>query len=350
MRYRIMRLKNSLIIIFSGILVIGFLAWILILRCSEGNSKVDSNDIESKTNIIPVRVINLKPEKVEWGINTVGIILPDKGVQVLSELGGRVKNVYFTVGSFVKKGTILAKLDDEYKQYDLIRAEAQLMSAKADLEKSELDLKRYEKIAEAKGVSQYDKENVRLKRDVSRANFLTAESMFKTARRVLEDTEIKAPFDGFISQKMVEVGNTASIGTPVAKLIDIRMVKLSVEVAERDIINIKVGNLVKINVDVYPDIEFLGKVTAVSPEADVKTRTFPVEIKLSNTDDFKLKSGMIVKGKIITDVSENIILLPQEVVREKDGTHFVFLNKGDRALKNIIEVGRSYNNRIEIKE
>ena len=344
-----MHLKNNLINTISGLLIVGFLSCILIIGCSENTSKDNFNDIESESSIVPVRVIELKPEKVEWGINVVGIIMPDKGVEILSEVGGKVENVYFNMGDYVKQGKILIKLDDEYKRYDLIRAEAQLKGAEADLEKSELDLKRYQNLFETNDVSEYELDNVRLKRDVSRANFLTAESMYKTAKRQLDDTEIKSPFSGFISQKMVEEGNMAGIGTPIARIIDIRQIKLSVELAEKDVIYIKVGDLVKINVDVYSDEEFLGKVTAVSPEADMQTYTFPVEIKSKNTNDFKLKPGMVAKGKIITEVSENTFLLSQDVIIEQDGTHFVFLNEGDKAVKNIVEVGRTYNNMIEVK-
>jgi len=342
-----MHLKNNLINTTLVILVVLF--WILIVKCSENTNENDIDDVESENSIIPVRVIELQPEKVEWGINVVGIIIPDKGIEILSEVGGKVKNVYFNLGDYVKKGKILIKLDDEYKRYDLIRAEAQLKSAEADMEKSELDLKRYKNLFETNDVSEYELDNVRLKRDVSRANFLTAESVYKTAMRQLADTEIKSPFSGFISQKMVEEGNMASIGTPIARIIDIRQVKLSVELAEKDVIYIKIGDLVKINVDVYPDEEFLGKVTAVSPEADMQTNTFPVEIKLNNTNDFKLKPGMVVKGKIITEVSENAFLLPQDMIIEEDGTHFVFLNKGDKAVKNIVKVGRTYKNMVEVK-
>ena len=345
-----MHLKNSLINTISGLLVVGFLSSILIIRCSGNTNKDNFNGIESESSIIPVRVIELKPEKVEWGINVVGIIMPDKGIEILSEVGGKVKNVYFNVGDYVKEGKILIKLDDEYKRYDLIRAEAQLKSAEADMEKSELDLKRYQNLFETNDVSEYELDNIRLKRDVSRANFLTAESMYKTAKRQLADTEIKSPFIGFISQKMVEEGNMAGIGTPIARIIDIRQVKLNVELAEKDVIYIKVGDLVKINVDVYPDEEFLGKVTAVSPEANMQTNTFPVEIKLENTNDFKLKPGMVAKGKIITEVTENTFLLPQDMIIEKDGTHFVFLNEGDKAVRNIVKVGRTYKNMVEVED
>ncbi|MFC1562700.1 efflux RND transporter periplasmic adaptor subunit [candidate division KSB1 bacterium] len=339
---------KSLIKIFSSVLIVVFVFSIIITRCSEKAGKENSQNTEDGDDIIPVRVINIQSEKVEWGINVVGIIVADKGVDILSESGAKVTNVYFNLGDYVKKGKILVKLDDEYKKYDLIRAEAQLQSAKADLEKSELDLDRYQKISEAKGISQYDQDNIRLKRDVSKANYLTAESAYKTAKRQLEDTAIKSPFSGFISKKMVEVGNMTSIGTPAARIIDIRQIKLNVEVAEKDIIHIKVGDLIKITVDAYSNQEFIGEVTATSPEANMNTKTFPVEIKAKNTDDFKLKPGMVAKGKIITEVSENTFLLPQDVIIKKDGTNFVFLNEGDRAVENMVEAGRTYNNMVEV--
>jgi len=344
-----MQLKKNLIKILSVVLVVGLVGWLLVMRCSEKNAKDNSDALENNDSRIPVRVTVIKPQRIEWGLNVVGIIMPDKGVDILAEVGGKVKNIYFNIGDYVQKDRILIKLDDEYKRYDLIRTEAQYKSARVDLKQSELDLQRYKRLLEESGVSQLDYENVKLKRDVSEANFLTAESMYKTAKRQLADTEIKAPFGGFISQKMVEVGNMAAVGTPAARIIDIQMVKLSVEVADRDIIYIKNGDKVRIKIDAYPEIEFTGKVTAISPEADMKTKTFPVEIKSKNTDDYKLKPGMVAKGKIIIEVSENTFLLPQDVILEKDEIRYVFLNEGDSAVKKIVEIGRTYYNRVEIK-
>ena len=340
------RLKKILVI--SAIIII--VSALVISRCIERNNKKNGKNGEDKNAAVAVQVMTAVPERIEWGTRIVGILKADKGVDVLSEAAGKVTGIYYNIGDNVSRGEVLVKLDDDYKRYDLIRAEAQYKSAKADREKSELDLKRYKQLFREKSISEYDFENIRLKRDVSNANCLTAESAYKTAERRFEDTPIKAPFGGVASAKPVEIGSMVNMGMRVARVIDIRVIKINVEVAEEDIISIKMGNTVKIYIDVYPGEEFSGRVTAVSPEADDITKTFAVEIKLKNTDDYKLKPGIVAKGKIVTQVTENSILLPREVVINKDRIDYVYLNNGGSAEQRIVTTGRTYNNRIEITD
>ncbi|MFC1557793.1 efflux RND transporter periplasmic adaptor subunit [candidate division KSB1 bacterium] len=344
-----MRITSGLKKILVITVIVIIVSALVISRCIEKNNKKNGNG-EDESIVIPVQVMTSVPERIEWGTSIVGILKADKGVDILSEAAGKVTDIYYNIGDNVSKGDVLIKLDDEYKQYDLIRAEAQYKSAKADREKSELDLKRYKQLFKEKSISEYDFENMRLKRDVSNANYLSAKSAYKTAKRHFEDTEIKAPFGGFASSKLVEIGNMVSMGMPAARVIDIRVIKLNVEVAEKDIVLIRTGNIVKIYIDVYPEDEFTGKVTAVSPEAESITKTFAVEIKLQNSDDYMLKPGMVAKGKIVTQVTENSILLPQEAVINRDEISYIFLNNGGIAEQRIVKTGRTYNNRIEIAD
>ena len=335
-----MKIMRLLLIIF----VVG-----LLISCSGSDgTEVNSSDGDTETKIIPVEIMEVRPEQVEWSLDVVGLISANIEAQIPAEVAGQVKSVNVELGSYVKKGDILFKIDDEYKKYDLTRAESQKMIAKADYEKSELDYQRYKNLYETKDVSEFDLENMRLKRDISRANSMAAEAGYNAAKKQFNDTSIKAPFDGFISKKFIDIGDMVGMGAPVGKIIDIELVKIKVEIAEIDIPKVKVGQIVKINLDAYSGQEFRGKITAVSPEADEVTKTFPVEIKLRNTEDFKIKPGMIAKGKIIFDITQNTYLLPQDLVYEKEGKHFVFVDNGNVAVQKEVKTGREYQNMVEI--
>lgn len=337
-----MKMMRLLLIIFVG-------AFLAACSSSDGTEVNSAND-DTETKIIPVEIMELRAEMVEWSLDVVGLISADTEAQIPAEVAGQVKSVNVELGSYVKKGDILFKIDDEYKKYDLTRAESQKMIAKADYEKSELDYQRYKKLFETKDVSEFDLENMRLKRDVSKANFMAAEAGYNAAKKQFDDTAVKAPFDGFISKKFIDIGDMIGMGAPVGKIIDIELVKIKVEIAEIDVPKVKIGQIVKINLDAYPGEEFKGKVTAISPEADEVTKTFPVEIKLRNTEDYRIKPGMIAKGTIIFDVTQNTYLLPQDLVYEKEGKHFIFVDNRNIALQKAVKTGREYKNMVEIIE
>ena len=335
-----MNVRKLLIVLLLGIFIAG---------CSNGNNSDTAVNGETEdSDIIPVRVLEVKPMTVEWGLDVVGTISADREAQIPAEVGGQVKDIKFELGDYVRTGDVLIKLDDEYKNYDLIRAESAKMIAKADYEKSELDYNRYRKLFETNDVSEFELENMRLKRDVSKGNLLAAEAGYNASEKQFNDTEIKAPFEGFISRKYVNEGDMVGMNAPVAKIVDIRLVKINVEVAELDIAKLKVDQIVKINLDAFPGEEILGKITAISPEADMTTKTFPVEIKLRNTDDFKINPGMIAKGKIIFDVTKETFLLPQDFVHEKQGKNYIFMSDSDKARQMEVKVGRKFKNMIEI--
>jgi len=225
-----------------------------------------------------------------------------------------------------------------------------MLSAKANFEKSQLDYKRYIALFDTKDVSEFEYENIRLKRDIAKSNYMSAKAGYNAAKKQFDDTVVKAPFSGFISKRFVDIGDMVAMNVRIAKLINIDFLKLIVEVSDIDIPKISKGNIAKIYLDAYPGEEFVGKVIAISPEANDNTKTFPVEIMLKNTDDFKIKPGMIAKGKIITGKSEKTYLLPQEVVYEKEGKYYIFIQNENTAKMNYVKIGKTIQNKVEIIE
>ena len=118
------RLKKILVI--SAIIII--VAALVISRCIEKNNKKNGNNGEDENAAVPVQVMTAVPERIEWGTRIVGILKADKGVDVLSEAAGKVTDIYYNIGDNVNKGDVLIKLDDEYKQYDLILLQFPLVS------------------------------------------------------------------------------------------------------------------------------------------------------------------------------------------------------------------------------
>ncbi|MFQ5772540.1 MAG: efflux RND transporter periplasmic adaptor subunit, partial [bacterium] len=147
-----------------------------------------------------------------------------------------------------------------------------------------------------------------------------------------------SPVNGFIAAKLVELGSTVAPGTPVAKVVDISQVKIKFGVPEKDLVKISKGVPATILVDSYPHVTFKGTVSAVGPQADLTTRSFPVEILVQNSD-YRLKAGMVARVEAAAKTLRDVVLVPKSAFLERSGQTLIFVIKNDRAQLRIPKFG-----------
>lgn len=209
-------------------------------------------------------------------------------IVVSSKATGKILEVKVDEGSAVSAGDIIALIDQSDVETSLKAAQARYKVAKNDLERSE-DLYKDNMISS----QQYD---------LASANFDAASAALDAAKLQLDNTTITAPSSGTILVRAVEPGELAAIGTPIVTMADLREVKLTVYLAEKEIGKIKLGQEVGVSVDSYPNEKFTGKITYISDTAEFTpksiqtkdertTQVFAIKIKIPNLDQ-KLKPGM----------------------------------------------------------
>ncbi len=291
---------------------------------------------KAKKNVIlttfPVNVAKITFEEINLTLEYSGNVLPNAEVNIASETNGKVVAVNANLGDYVAKGTVLIKLDDEIKMANLQTAEANLKKAKADLE-------RYEKLHSENSVSDTQLEQFRFL-------YETAESQYKIAKKQVEDTRIRAPFSGFVTSKMVEVGAIVSPGTPLINLVDISTVKIRIQVPEKDIAKIKKGDLVEITSDIYPKEKFTGTIQNIGYKAD-EAKTYPVEITLRNRNNL-LKAGMFVRVKIPSAIRGKTLLMPREALVGSYLEPKVFVVENNVARLRSIIIGNEIGKKLEV--
>ena len=280
-----------------------------------------------------------KTQKIENGdimesITASGTINPLSTVSVGSQASGRIAEIYVDYNSVVKKGQLLALIDQENAKATVQQREAALEIAKAQVAVEENNIKYYKKALNRiskLNASKYstEKDLEAAERDydnsvaqlaLEQAQVKQAQASLNSAQTELSYTEIKAPVDGIVISKAVEVGQTvaASFETPELFSVAEDLTKMQIEasVVEADIAKVKEGQKVRFTVDSYSDDYFYGTVTQVRNEATTTSNvvTYTVVIGIDNSD-MKLKPGMTANVEIITAEEKGVMLVPNQALR-----------------------------------
>lgn len=267
-------------------------------------------------------------------ITASGTINPLSTVSVGSQASGRIAEIYVDYNSVVKKGQLLALIDQENAKATVQQREAALEIAKAQVAVEENNIKYYKKALNRiskLNASKYstekdleaaerDYDNAVAQLALEQAQVKQAQASLDSAQTELSYTEIKAPVDGIVISKSVEVGQTvaASFETPEIFSVAEDLTKMQIEasVVEADIAKVEEGQKVRFTVDSYADDYFYGTVTQVRNEATTTSNvvTYTVVIGIDNSD-MKLKPGMTANVEIITAEEKGVMLVPNQALR-----------------------------------
>ncbi len=271
----------------------------------------------------------LKTAKVTRGnllaaITATGLARPIQTVELKSKASGEIIALPIDAGDYIKKGDLICKLDQTTTRNDHEQAKADYEVGLAAEKKQKKEFDRVFELFEKKLVSEAERDNAELAYQQAHSQRVRSEAALSTAAERLAETELKAPIDGIILRKDVEEGqvissgvSSVSGGTTIALLADLDKVNVLADVDETDIGRVKVGQTVKAVADAFPDQEFVGRVLKVAPLAKVEQNvtTFEVTAEVDNPKHL-LKSGMNANVQIMTAEARDVLMVPNEAVKE----------------------------------
>lgn len=257
-------------------------------------------------------------------VSATGVIEPVKVVEVKSKASGIVIELGIEEGDRVVKGEVIARLDSVEIHNELRSQRAALDVASQSVRVQQKELERAEKLAQDGLISPRQLEIARLDFERAKAEEINRTIAIANLEERLRDTVIRAPIDGIVLEKFVEVGQVISSGvssvtggTPIAMVADISSVLVKIDVDETDVGRVRVGQTVKVVPDAFPDQEFQGRVERISPRAKLvqNVTTFEV-ITLVENPDLILKPGMNATAEVIVDGKQDALLVPSKAVRD----------------------------------
>ena len=335
-----------------------FVTVLLLINCGGSQSDITNDVVKG----IPVNIITANTGSIENIVKFFGNVKAEQAVTIHSTIPNRIVKQNADIGDFVAAGDILAVIDSEKIFQAVTQAEASLEVSKAQYRTAKAEWDRAQRLYVENVVSQSHYESIQAQHDAAASNVKQLEAVLSTAQSQLNDAEISSPITGVISYRALDVGDVAVPQIPLFKVVKMDPVRVHINVIERNVGKIQIGQKARIIVDSYPGIVFWGKVALVNPTLDPMSRTSSAEIKVENTD-LKLKPGMFARVEVITDIHENIIVIPKHIIVEKTALQyeegrlsagqvkvnkFVFVVKDSLALKHTIETGYERGNDIEI--
>jgi RND family efflux transporter MFP subunit len=169
----------------------------------------------------------------------------------------------------------------------------------------------------------------------------------KLAERQLKDTEIRAPFDGFVEKRLVNLGELVKAQMPVMAIVRLDPLKVTAEIPEKMGPWIAEGRPVELHVDAYPQRTFTGRVSRISPAVSTTTRAFPFEALVPNPDA-ALKPGTFARVHVESGKVDEVLTLPFAALQYRYGVNRVFVVDGDRLAARELQVGERLGDRVEI--
>lgn len=226
------------------------------------------------------------------GLDASGYVVARRMATLSAKILGRVTEVNFEEGQRVKSGDIVARLDDSNYAAVLHQAEATMRQAKAAMDNTAPIYNRYRALKEQGAISTDAVENQRLAYDNARTQYDVARAAVELAQTNLRDTVVRAPFDGIVTVKVAQVGETVAPSaagggqtrTGIVTVVDMNSLEVQVDVSENYIERVQVGAPVVIHLDAFPDWEIPGSVIAVIPTADQAKGTVQVRVAIKAKD------------------------------------------------------------------
>lgn len=282
---------------------------------------------------IPVQTAVVKRGDISTFLLHTTTIEAEKVVDVVSKVAGHVVKLAVEEGMQVKKGQILAQLNEAELKIDLLQAKVRMETDKNALDRAQ-DMLSKNLIA---------KENF----DTVQMQYESSKAAYEAARLKVEYTEVEAPISGVISNRHIELGQRVNANEILFTIADFNPLRARIYVPEKDIARVFVGQEAIIKVDALADREFTGKVTMISPVVDPTNGTVKVTIDIDGAQKW-LKPGMFASIYITTEKHENTLLIPKKALLLESETDQVYVMQDGRAHKVALTIGFSSGDNVEV--
>lgn len=328
-----------------------------------------------------------------------GSLAGDQQTDVAPQTAGKVIAVGVEIGSAVKRGQMLVKLDDvelklrvdqaatqvEQAKAAVRQAEAKIglrpgqafdpnrvaevAAAKVTLDLAEKNLRRAEKLIESGDVSRSFYDDARARRDqlkeqyevqlaqarqnyaavdVARTSVANAQSQLALARKNLSYAIIPAPIDGFVAERTADVGEYVSPQQKVATIVRTNPLRIQIDIPEQAIPEVKVGQSVSVTTSAWPDKNFSGRVARIAPNVSAASRTLTVEAEIDNSGG-ALKPGQFATVRILQERAEPAVLIPSRAIVTEAGVSRVFVVKDGRVEQRLVQIGQTEGDLTEVR-
>lgn len=304
--------------------------------CMDHASGDDQTADSEKDPAIPVEAATVGTGDVAAFYSGTATLEADEQALVVSQITGVVLQISAEEGDFVKAGQVLARVETDRYRLEVAKAEAAL-------KRLETDYQRKKELYDKELVSADDFEKVG-------AELQAQKAAYDLARLDLQYTEIRAPIDGYVSERLVRVGNLVQLHEAVYRITSYDPLLAVLHVPERELSVLHKGLEVSVALDAWPGQMFSGEVIRVSPVIDPATGTFRVTAQVRDHDSM-LKPGLFGRVEILYDLHEGVPVIPRSaIITEDERSHVFVIDEQGAALRREVLLGYERGGMIEVRE
>ncbi len=318
-------------------LLLGFSLTALLAGCSGGpdaQAETAEAEAEEEEVAIPVEVATVQRGDILAVYSATGSLEAERDAEVVAKVEGQILEILVEEGDRVQAGDVLARLDGDQLRLELARA-------RASLEKLEAEYRRNEALHSKGLVTREAYDTIAFDVRASRADA-------ELSALRLSYTEIRAPIDGVVSERMVKVGNTITANTPTFRVTDLEPLITELFVPEREYRKLAPGQQAQVRVDALGDVSFAGRIARIAPVIDPATATFKVTVETTDPAA-RLSPGMFARINVVYDVHADALQVPRDALVDGVGDKAVFVvSEEDTAERRTVTTGLSNGGSIEI--
>jgi RND family efflux transporter MFP subunit len=384
-------IPKKFLIIFLGAVICFLGAYFIFIKkppesllSEESEKTIQQGSEEVPEAPVLVKTVTAKRGDLNIRLNSPGEAFTKKRIIVKSEIPGRIEHLYIQEGQHVNKGDLLAKIDNRQYKLNLEEAQATYLQKLSEL----LMEQKFSQSPEQTSIPNKD-ELERIKKEFDRANDLYAKGLIsmeefekaskkyemaliesgelkdeireaakgvtqadinvKKAKMELEKTQIQAPFSGIVCDIQVTPQEHVSSSQELFTLVNIDQIQVHAKVLESEIGKMKTGREVTLNFSAYPQKDFKGTVSSISPIINPEDRTCKVIILMKNPDEV-IKPGMHAEVEITTDIYKDRLLIPQDAILLREGRKLAFVVEENLAKWRYLELGLENEEYAEVLE
>ena len=351
-------------IVILGLILFVAVAALVAFRLTSG-AKTDPR----KNRILTVGTMTPIRQDLDVRLSYTADLIPNQLVNIFSRVDGYIAKIYVDKGDLVKANQLLVEIDHTDYIHAVNQAKANLLSAKAKVVQQDagvrnatLTLDRMQALIKDQFVSQQDLDTALVNRDAAVAlqDSLRAQVQQMTVALAQAETNlaysyIRAPFAGYIAERNLDPGayvsgataSTSTVSRGILSVHDVETVRTLIEVVEKDVPLVQVGQRADVRAEAYPNEVFEGRVTRIVQALNRATRTMTVEVDLPNKDH-RLKGGMFARVEVLVGKHPQAIQIPLDAVSRLEESQYVYVVKDGKAHQVPIELGALAENRVEV--
>lgn len=376
-------LRNQRTLISLALLSLSMLA-----ACSSKNKEAGTKAENKDESAAPIQVTTapVVERSTNRGVEVVGSLEAEDEVTVSSQGSGNLDEISVDLGTVVRRGQVIARIDQRELKLKVDQAEGTLHQAEARLgikrgekidsqkqpdvrlafaalERARYDLNASRNLAESGDISKQQLDVYQKTVDQAEARYQAAlenvrnleaiieekRAALDLAKKQLTDTAIISPINGVVKEKVASRGEYLQPGKPIVTIVQINPLRLKLQVPEAFAAAIGRGQVVTLKVDSFPDREFKGLINRINPSMDEKNRSLMAEGQVTNESGL-LRPGMFARAQIVSDKKGTALMVPEKAVVSLAGVNKVFVVDGGRAVERLVKLGARDGSLVEILE